>query len=76
MTALTNEALRLSPEERLKLIAEVWESLATEPGSLPISSQQIEELERRRERYLADPNSLIDWADLKSRLPRGGSDAH
>lgn len=68
MSALAIEAMRLPPEERLKLIEEVWESLAANPASLPSSSSQLEELERRRERYLANPDSLIDWQEMKSRL--------
>lgn len=68
MSALAIEAMRLPPEERLKLIEEVWESLAANPASLPTSPSQLEELERRRARYLANPDSLIDWQEMKSRL--------
>ncbi len=63
MMSLTTEALRLPPEERLKLIEEVWESLVAEPTSLPISGQELKELERRRSRYTAEPGSLIDWQE-------------
>ena len=60
--------MRLPPEERLKLIEEVWASLAATPGSLPTPASQLEELERRRAHYLANPDSLIDWQEMKSRL--------
>ena len=76
MMALTTEALRLPPEERLKLIEEVWESFATAPASFPVSGSDLEELERRRNRYAADPASLIDWQEMKSRLEQPRSDAH
>ena len=75
MTALTAKALQLPPAERLKLIEEVWESLAAQPGSIPVDPQDVQELERRKRRYDADPNSLIDWQELKSRLHRPGTDA-
>jgi len=75
MTALANEALRLAPQERLRLIEEIWESLAAEPASLPVAAEQLEEMERRRDRYESDPASLIDWQELKSKLQRRG-DAH
>jgi len=61
MTALTSQALQLTPAERLKLIEEIWESLAAQPASLPQEPRDLEELERRRLRYSADPSSLIDW---------------
>src|SRR5258708_7515575 len=67
MTALANEALRLAPQERLRLIEEIWESLAAEPASLPVAAEQLEEMERRRDRYESDPASLIDWQELKSK---------
>jgi putative addiction module component (TIGR02574 family) len=68
MTTLTTEALRLPPMERLKLIEEVWESLAGDPASFPVSPQEMEELQRRRERYRSNPASLVDWQEMKSRV--------
>ena len=68
--------MRLSPKERLRLIEEVWDSLASELASIPADGSELEELERRRARYLADPSSLRDWEELKSRLLRPRPDAH
>ena len=76
MTALTNEALRLPPQERLKLIEEVWDSLSAEPSSFPVSAGEMEELERRRKRYRSDPQSLIDWQEMKARILRRENDTH
>ena len=70
VTALTTAALRLPPMERLKLIEDVWESLAAEPASFPVAAEELEELERRRQRYSFDSTSLVDWQELKSRLIR------
>ena len=76
MTALTPEALRLSPQERLKLIEEVWDSLVADPNSLPTTAEELEEMERRRKRYTAYPASLTDWEDLKSELRLWRKNAH
>jgi len=76
VTELTNEALRLPPMERLKLIEEVWDSLAADPAAFPATSQELEELERRRKRYVSNPDSLIDWQEMKARLFRRRDDAH
>jgi putative addiction module component (TIGR02574 family) len=70
MTALTSEALRLPPDERLKLIEELWSSLADQPESLPASPSELHELDARRERYNANPSSLIDWEEMKSELAK------
>ncbi len=75
MMTLTTEALRLSPTERLKLIEEVWESLAADPASFPAATEELEELQRRRESYRSDPASLVDWQEMKSRVIQDG-DAH
>ena len=68
MTALASEALRLPTTERLRLIEEVWDSLSSEPAKLPVSEADMHELERRRKRYMTDPDSLIDWKALKQQI--------
>jgi putative addiction module component (TIGR02574 family) len=75
MTALTAEALRLPPEERLRLIEEVWDSLAAAQDTAPVTPAEMEELERRRKRYTSDPASLIDWHELKAQIRRRGHDS-
>ena len=37
----------LSPEERLRLIEELWDSLNEKPESVPLTNAQREELDRR-----------------------------
>jgi putative addiction module component (TIGR02574 family) len=37
----------LSPEERLRLIEELWDSLNETAGSVPLTNAQREELDRR-----------------------------
>ncbi len=49
--ALRNEIMRLSPDERLQLVEEIWDSLAAEPSQVPIPEWHRKELDRR----LAEP---------------------
>jgi putative addiction module component (TIGR02574 family) len=37
----------LTPEERLRLIEELWDSLSETPGTVPLTNAQREELDRR-----------------------------
>jgi putative addiction module component (TIGR02574 family) len=37
----------LTPEERLRLIEELWDSLDEKPGTVPLTNAQREELDRR-----------------------------
>lgn len=43
----------LTPEERIQLAAELWDSL--EPDQLPVSEELGAELDRRVERHRQDP---------------------
>jgi putative addiction module component (TIGR02574 family) len=37
----------LTPEQRLRLMEQIWDSLATTPDAIPVPSAQREELSRR-----------------------------
>jgi putative addiction module component (TIGR02574 family) len=50
--ALRDQALRLPPEERLKLVEDIWDSLAAEAGQIPVPDWHLRELDRRA----ADPS--------------------
>jgi putative addiction module component (TIGR02574 family) len=62
---LRDEILSLSPEARLRLLEEVWDSLA-DTASVSVPSWHVAELEQR----LASPleQSAESWNDLKRRL--------
>ena len=67
MEALTpDEIVRLTPTERLALIAQLWDSLEHE--QLPLSSAQEAELERRLRSLDEDRRNGVTWASLKAEL--------
>lgn len=47
-TELLESALKLSVEERLQLVEEIWDSIAAAQEAVPLAQAQIEELERRK----------------------------
>ncbi len=58
---------RMSPEERLRLIGEIWDSLTPpEQGEIPESHR--EELDRRLAEADANPGAGSPWEDVKARL--------
>ncbi len=61
---------RLSPAQRLELIAEIWDSL---PESLPpdLTGEQNQELDRRLGLMDADPTALRPWAEVEARVLMG-----
>ena len=62
----SDEIIRLSPPERLALIAQLWDSL--EQHQLPLSQAQQTELERRLASLDHDRGQGVSWAALKAEL--------
>ena len=59
---------RLSPEERLRLIEQLWDSLEDE--DVPLPPAQAAELERRLASFDADRAQAVGWDELRADLAR------
>ncbi len=57
---------RLSMDERLELMHEIWDSIAAEPGRTHLTDSQRKELERRLAEHEANPEDLIPWEEVKA----------
>jgi putative addiction module component (TIGR02574 family) len=63
---LRDEILRLPPDDRLDLLEEIWDSLATSPTDVPVPDWHKTELDRRLDHPAAGaPES---WDAVKARL--------
>jgi putative addiction module component (TIGR02574 family) len=62
----SDEIVRLSPPERLALIAQLWDSL--DEGEVSLSSAQVAELDRRLDSFEQDLPETVTWAELKAEL--------
>ena len=51
----------LSPEERLRLIEELWDSLNDKPHTVPLTNAQREELDRRLDDLERSGPEGIPW---------------
>jgi putative addiction module component (TIGR02574 family) len=63
-----DEIVRLSPPERIALIAQLWDSL--DANHLPLTGAQEEELERRLSSLDQDRQNGVTWTALKAELER------
>jgi putative addiction module component (TIGR02574 family) len=64
---LMAELLELSPQERLDLIDELWDSLG--PDDLPpLTPEQEAEIDRRLDAHEKDPSRAVPWEDVRARL--------
>jgi putative addiction module component (TIGR02574 family) len=58
----------LSPEDRLALVQEIWDSLAAEAAQIPLSEAQKAILDRRLADLDSNPNNVLTWDEIKARV--------
>ena len=58
----------LSATEKLLLVSELWDDLAAHPTEVPVSREQIAELDRRMEEYRRDPGQVTSWEAIQQRI--------
>jgi len=58
----------LSPAEKLQLVEDLWDDLASTPESVPVHDWQKQELAQRKARLQQNPASGLRWEDVKRRL--------
>ena len=58
----------LSAAEKLLLVSELWDELAAHPTDVPVSREQIAELDRRMEAYRRDPSQVTSWEAIQQRI--------
>jgi putative addiction module component (TIGR02574 family) len=77
MNTLLEEIFSLPLEERLRIAEDLWDNITQEMDNLPPPTWQLEEVERRRARFQANPTSGRPWEEvekeLRERYGRGDS---
>ena len=68
MSQSASDYRSLSIPERLRLVEEIWDSIGEDSESLPLSSEQRAELERRWAEHEADPSTAIPWERVRNEL--------
>lgn len=58
----------LSPEEKLILLGELWDEIASHPYSLPVREDHLKILQERLDYYRNHPEDVIAWESVKSRI--------
>ncbi|HCU24683.1 MAG TPA: addiction module protein [Deltaproteobacteria bacterium] len=63
----------LSPAEKLQLVEDLWDDLASVPEKVPIHEWQKEELARRKANLARNLSTGLSWNEVKQRIrPRHG----
>jgi putative addiction module component (TIGR02574 family) len=64
------EILKLSKEERIKLVETVWDSIEQEANDSPLTDEQLSELRRRRAAYDAGDMPVYSWEEVKRSITK------
>jgi putative addiction module component (TIGR02574 family) len=62
------DVLELPLEERLKLVQDIWNSIADAPDALELTAEDKRLIDERLEARQADPNAGSPWAEVYARL--------
>jgi putative addiction module component (TIGR02574 family) len=64
----TIDITRLTPDERLRLLEQLWDSLSATPDALPLTSAQRAELDRRLDELEQEGPAGIPWDEVMRRI--------
>ncbi len=62
------DILALNPEERIRLIGQIWDSITEIPDAVQLTEEQRRELEARLATHREDSRAGSLWADVKARI--------
>ena len=68
MGAPAIDIAKLTLDERLRLIDELWESLRATPDVVRLTPQQKDELDRRLDELDRGDVALVPWDEVRRRL--------
>jgi putative addiction module component (TIGR02574 family) len=62
------ELKNLSSEEKLILVGELWDELASHPEAFPSRDDHVKLLKERLEHFRQHPADAVAWEDVKTRI--------
>ena len=64
------EITKLSTPEKILLVEDLWDTIASDQSAVPVPQSHIEELDRRLKRYESAPGTLLSLEELRTRIER------
>ena len=65
---IATSVFELSASEKLQLVEDLWDELASTPEDVPVHEWQKVELARRRANLEDNPASALTWQEIKRRV--------
>jgi putative addiction module component (TIGR02574 family) len=63
-----NDIMGLSISERIQLVEDIWDSIASVPETLQLTEEQKWELDRRLDDYHNNPGKGSPWEVVRERI--------
>ncbi len=63
-----SDLLELPVSERLRLVHDLWDSIAELPEALQLTDEQKSELDKRLEQHRLNPDAAIPWDEVKKNI--------
>lgn len=60
----------MTPAQRIRHVQKLWDRIAEDPGSVPVTESMKAELERRLSDHRAKPGKTLSWAEVKAKARR------
>jgi putative addiction module component (TIGR02574 family) len=68
MDLFTKSIQGLPATEKLRLVEQIWDDLATQEAPIPLPEWAVREATRRRDEMIADPRLGVTHADVWARI--------
>ena len=68
MSSPVESIFELSLSEKLQLVEDLWDDIASTPEDVPVHDWQKAELTRRKQNLLSNPSSALSWQEIQQRI--------
>ena len=68
MNPNVTSVIDLTPSEKLQLVEDLWDDLASTPKAIPVHDWQKVELDRRKANLLQSPATGLTWEEVQRRV--------
>jgi putative addiction module component (TIGR02574 family) len=65
-----HEITKLSTPEKILLVEDLWDSIASDESAVPVPQSHMEELDRRLQRYGSPPGTLLSLDKLRTKIEK------
>ncbi len=62
------ELLKLPPEERMRLVELIWESLVATPSAVPLSDAHRAAIDEELTAHRQNPDDVVTWEEVDSEV--------